>query len=70
MRAELPPGQDLIGYRITHSFMNGVIYLTPFGIPHLFNVINRADVAWNHKDKSLYSDIYKEPNGHNNYRVL
>ena len=69
-RAEYPSGEDLIGYRVAHSLMNGFIYTSPFGIPHLFNIINRADVAWNHRDKSLYPNIYKEPSGYKNYRVI
>lgn len=51
---------NLIGTKFCYSCMNGMFYATPFGIPYLFNTLNRLDIYIFNKDPSKYPEAYIE----------
>ncbi len=63
MRADYNEPYNVIGKKIGFSIMNGIIYATPFGIPKLFNIFDRADIYLNKKDSTKYDDVYVECKG-------
>ena len=59
------PPFNLIGHRVLFSVGNGFLYISPFGIFKLFNLVNRLDIAYNKRDKTQYTSPYVEMFGEN-----
>jgi hypothetical protein len=62
-------GFDLYGHRVASSTFNSFIYISPYGLCKLFNLINRIDISYNKKDKLKYKNSYEELIGIN-YETL
>ena len=41
-------------------WFNGIVYISPFSIVKLFNLMNRIDIHYNKLDKLKYSSSYEE----------
>lgn len=63
MRAEYIEPYNILGKKLCFSVLNGMIYASPFGIPKLFNLFDRADIYLNKKDSTKYHDVYVEYGG-------
>lgn len=71
IRADYQEPYDLIGHRIGHSLVNGMVHVfPPYGLIRATYILNRADVAWNNKDPSKYPSIYSEGAVATNHRIL
>ena len=62
---QLETPYDLLGYRILSSSMNGVYYISPFGVTKIFNLFNRLDIKYHNLDKDKYKSSYEELLGFN-----
>ena len=52
---------DVLGNRLTISFLNGLMYAVPLYIPYYqLKLLNRIDIKLKGKDKSLYKDSYQD----------
>ncbi len=58
--SNMPEGFDLYGHRICASTCNGIVYISPFSIFKLFNLMNRIDIHYNKRDKLKYPKSYEE----------
>ena len=58
--SKMPEGFDLYGHRICASTCNGIVYISPFSIFKLFNLMNRIDINYHNLDKLKYSSSYEE----------
>lgn len=68
-KSQMKSPYDLIGHRCASSIANGFIYISPFGVTRLFNLINRTDIYYNKRDKENYHQSYEEFIGIN-YNIL
>jgi len=59
-RSNVQQPYDVAGNRIAYSFVNGIMYTTPFGALELFKQINRLDIYLSNKDKLKYEREYHE----------
>jgi hypothetical protein len=62
-RAEYKEPYDTLGKKIVSSTGNGIVYASPFGLPHLVYLIDRIDVYVSGKKSEKYDAIYKECSG-------
>ena len=62
---EHKPPFNLFGHRVLGSLGNGIVYVSPFGICKLFDLVNRLDIEYNKRDKTQYISPYFELFGKN-----
>ena len=67
--SKLPVGLDLYGHRVCVSAVNSIVYLSPFGLFKLFNLVNRIDIRYYNRDPLKYPNSYEELLG-TNYDTL
>ncbi len=70
MRAEYAEPENVLGTRVGHSLLNGVVYMSPCGVLYLRDFVNRADVYWTDKNPEKYEKIYRESSGYKNKNVF
>jgi len=54
------PPFDLYGHRIAASVANGLLYVSPFGIFKLFNLVNRLDIWYYQRNPKEYPNSHQE----------
>jgi hypothetical protein len=56
----IDPPNNLLGHRSILAICNSIMYVSPFGITKVFSLINRADIYYNKRDKTMYKSSYEE----------
>jgi hypothetical protein len=66
---EIASPNNLLGHRSVLAICNSVYYVSPLGLTKVFSLINRADIYYNNRDKTMYKSSYEELLGIN-YNII